>query len=431
MICYRQGSDGSMTRETRKTIGSDGSMTRETRKTIGSDGSMTRETRKTIGSDGSMTRETRKTIGSDGSMTRETRKTIGSDGSMTRETRKTIGSDGSMTRETRKTIGSDGSMTRETRKTIGSDGSMTRETRKTIGSDGSMTRETRKTIGSDGSMTRETRKTMVIGILSAASNVCWREAQRRMFITKAREYQPLDIKVFFLLDGSTPELDEENRVNQDIVFLNSTIHGWRGFAGKLHKWLRYAVKNFPNAVLIGRMDDDVFTCVPQIFDRLNKLKHELLYYGYPTAGPRACPTQECVDEMFLVIGVELARRIADRNMCEVKEEAHCLTDGNAGHLFRRWIQLYDDFVFINERANGKMVFFYRGTPLAIKRELTKHKTANFCKTFLLYHKANVSELYTMHRDNNLLLGDTQFADIANNLLIKKGACPNYTKLGQL
>ena len=274
------------------------------------------------------------------------------------------------------------------------------------------------------------RKVMVIGILSADENVCRREAQRRMFISKAKAYQPLDIKVFFLLDGSTDELEEENKVNRDIVFLNSTFHGHGGFAGKLHKWLRYALQNFPNAVLIGRMDDDVFTCVPQIFDRLNKLKHDLLYYGCPTGSPVFCPTQECVDEMFLIVGVELARRIADRNMCEVKKEANCLTDGNAGHLFRQWIQLYDDFVFINERANGKMVFFYHGTPLAIKRELTKQKTANFCKTFLLYHKADVSDLYTMHRDNNLLLGDTQLAETANNFANEKDACQVYAKVVQ-
>ena len=49
----------------------------------------------------------------------------------------------------------------------------------------------------------EMRKVMVIGILSADENVCRREAQRRMFISKAKAYQPLDIKVFFLLDSIT------------------------------------------------------------------------------------------------------------------------------------------------------------------------------------------------------------------------------------
>ena len=88
------------------------------------------------------------------------------------------------------------------------------------------------------------------------------------------------------------------------MFLNTSIHGWgKAFARKLHIWLNYVVTNFPDAVLVGRMEDDVFTCTPQIFDRLHDVKHELLYYGYPTGYPRAC-SKDCVDEMFLIIGTD-------------------------------------------------------------------------------------------------------------------------------
>ena len=92
----------------------------------------------------------------------------------------------------------------------------------------------------------------------------------------ANAYRRLDIKVFFLLDHPTPELDMEQNIHHDIVYLYTTEHGWNNnFAKKLYNWYRFAV----DALLIGRMDDDVFVCKPQIFDRLNEVKNRLLYYG--------------------------------------------------------------------------------------------------------------------------------------------------------
>ena len=205
------------------------------------------------------------------------------------------------------------------------------------------------------------RETFVIGILSGAGKLCLREAQRKLFITAAKSYKRLDIKVYFLLDeNSTPALDLEQKVNGYIVFLNTSIHGkGRGFARKLHIWLNYIIANFPDAVLVGRMDDDAFTCTPQIFDRLYDVRDELLYYGYPTGYPRSC-TIDCVDEMFLIIGIELARRVANRKFCEDLKlwENDCLHDGNGGHQFRRWIDIYTDFVFVDEKASNKMIFYY-------------------------------------------------------------------------
>ena len=72
----------------------------------------------------------------------------------------------------------------------------------------------------------EKKGKLVIGILSAEENVCLREAQRKLFIPQARLYQRLDIKVFFVLDDRTPSLDEEQRINGDIFFLNTSVHGW-------------------------------------------------------------------------------------------------------------------------------------------------------------------------------------------------------------
>ena len=253
---------------------------------------------------------------------------------------------------------------------------------------------------------REYKETVVIGILSDAKHFCLREAQRKTFIPKAKAYKLLNIKVFFLLDEKTIELEKEQERNQDILFLNTTFHGWgRHFALKLHIWLRYVVFNVPSATLIGRMDDDAFVCAPQMFERLNKVKDKLLYYGY-TTGPR----QECVDEMFLIVGVELAKRVANRHFCQERKEENCLLDGNAGHKFRSWIKIYDDFVLVDERVNRKIVWFYKDT--ANKTDFQKYKTFDFCSKYLLFHKATVSDIYDMQLNNSLLLRDGYDTDIA-------------------
>ena len=177
------------------------------------------------------------------------------------------------------------------------------------------------------------------------------------------------------------------------MFLNTSIHGWgKGFARKLHIWLNYVATNFPDAVFVGRMDDDVFTCTPQIFDRLHDVKHELLYYGYPTGYPRVC-SKDCVDEMFLIIGTELASRVARRKLWKDLKvsEAGCLHDGNGGHQFRHWISIYGDFIFIDEKANNKMIWYYFRSKN--KTEDKKFMTPMFCEKHLLYHKATPSEMY--------------------------------------
>ena len=270
----------------------------------------------------------------------------------------------------------------------------------------------------------ETSNVVVIGILSKSINVCLREAQRKILIPKARAYTPLVIKVFFLLDDPTPELEEENRINQDIVFLNKTSYGVPlKLAALIHIWLTYVLKNIPGVILIARMDDDAFLCVPQIFDRLNEVKHELLYYGYPTGKRVQCPSMDCVDEMFLVVGAELARRVVNRNLCIVKNEPDCLKDGNGGHYFRRWIQMYDDFVFINERKNGKIVWFYYHTPNM--EEYARYKTPMFCQQHVLFHKASITDIYTMDNANRLLLNQTPLTDISDETLMKAENCSTY------
>lgn len=239
--------------------------------------------------------------------------------------------------------------------------------------------------------------TVIIGILSNSDYACLRDTHRKIFIPKAKEYKLLNIKVFFLLDNPTPELQKEQEINKDIVYLNTTIHGWdRGFAKKLHTWYRFAVEHFPDALVIGRMDDDVFVCTPQIFDRLNEVKHPLLYYGYESA-------QDCLDDMFLFIGMDLAQRITKRHMCEDKKENLCLDNGNAVLQLRKWISIYNDIIRVDEKPSGKMIHFYSRGKLGktTMQSFYRRYKQDFCKKYLLFHKANSIYMYELNRDNSL------------------------------
>ena len=249
-----------------------------------------------------------------------------------------------------------------------------------------------KTLNITHGPSKDNHGTFAIGILSKPDNICLREAQRKLFIPKSKLYKRFNIKVFFLLDDrSTASLDVEQKVNGDIVFLNTSVHGWsRGFARKIHIWLNYVITNVPDVELIGRMDDDVFACTPQIFDRLHDVKHKLLYYGYPTGYPSPCMLKDCVDELFLIVGIDLAKRVAGRNFCDdlEKSEKGCFQDGNGGHQFRHWIGIYKDIVFVDEKASNKMI----------------------------------SELYRWSQYNSLLLNDNSLINVSEKDIIDADRC---------
>ena len=172
------------------------------------------------------------------------------------------------------------------------------------------------TLNEDHRYQRGVREQLIIGILSGSDNACRRDAIRKTFISKAKAYKALDVSVYFVLDEETPVISAEQEVHNDIVFLNTTITGYNKYFGlKYYLWIKYVLRTFPNVSMIGRVDDDVFACTPQIFDRLFNVRHDMLYYGYTTGGIKMCPTQDCVDEMFIAIGKTLASRVANRTLC--------------------------------------------------------------------------------------------------------------------
>ena len=201
------------------------------------------------------------------------------------------------------------------------------------------------------------------------------------------------------LDIETPELSAEQKVHNDIVFLNSTVHGYNQLFGvKLYLWLKFVMKTFPNVSMLGRMDDDAFVCTPQIFDRLNNVKNDMLYYGYPTGSSIVCPTQDCVDDMFIIIGRTLASRVVKRPLCKTgKKLPNCLQTwegGTGAAQFRFWTLQYKDIYHVNERINNQ------ASSEMEQRMYRTLRTWNFCQKYLLFHKATVTDLYKMDIQNN-------------------------------
>ena len=243
---------------------------------------------------------------------------------------------------------------------------------------------------------------VVIGILSNSNYTCLRDTQRALFVRAAKEYRQLDIKVFFLLDQPSPELDKEQNLHKDIVYLNVTEHGWNvNFAKKLYNWYKIAVEKFPDAMMIGRMDDDVFVCTPQIFDRLNEVKNPLLYYGYSLVGVNH------LDDMFLFMGIEIAKRIAKKKMCREERTEACLENGNAVKNLPKWMSGYSDAVIIDEAKSGKMVYYTtrgKGGRLRMK-EMYSYIKHDFCKNYILFHKASPQHMYELNKNNEILLND--------------------------
>ena len=268
------------------------------------------------------------------------------------------------------------------------------------------------------------RPKIVIGIFSNDKNYCLRNAQRMMFISQARKYRSFDIKVVFLLDHPNPKLEEERRINDDMLYLNSTVQGWNNaFAWKLYVWYKIVAKTFPDTVLVGRMDDDVFCCTPQVFDRLMEFNDPFLYYGFRLSAGNVCPTNDCIDDMFLFVGIEIVRRITRGNFCDARQSEGCLRSKFPWKNLREWIQLSSNSTRV-VHDNSKMIYFYSGPTSAKVRMETLYKKykKDFCKKYILFHKASARYIYEMNKENGLQLGDFIRSKIAEENLMNANSC---------
>jgi hypothetical protein len=177
---------------------------------------------------------------------------------------------------------------------------------------------------------------VAIGILSRTGNVELRQAIRDTWLRNA----PIFIDFVFLVDASTENIVREQTAYNDIYVLNSSFSGRaKGFGEKLYKWIAYALTAYPDAQLIGKMDDDVFMC-PNRMGAYFKTHFREHYHGYLHGFPgvELSPSGHTVpltriDEMFVMISRNFADQITNRPLCkpfDPKCPADHLVDTNFG-----------------------------------------------------------------------------------------------------
>ncbi|XP_033743085.1 uncharacterized protein LOC117329304 isoform X1 [Pecten maximus] len=240
---------------------------------------------------------------------------------------------------------------------------------------------------------------VVLGMLTPHTNTKFRDAQRSTWIsTILRLELPFRITYKFLIDRPTNDTILENKMYDDIVFLNATSQG-RGvkFGEKMYLWFKYIYENFPDALLGGKVDDDVFLCVPQIFTRLDEMKSTKLYYGWSHGSGKKVNTDTRMDEMFVVLGRDLIERIAKRSYCTgTKCNANVdLIDTNfGGTSIGSWLSIYKDIDY--QADNKRIVHMGRGNEAKI---LTYIKP-DFCSKYILNHKSSVEIMKQLQEYNN-------------------------------
>lgn len=170
--------------------------------------------------------------------------------------------------------------------------------------------------------------TAVLGILSHNSNKALRDAMRTHLWRRAGpEYG--DIRHVFLLDQppEEPDLADEvlNEAEQegDILFLPTLSLGPAvGFGRKVVMWLAMALRLFPTASFVGKLDDDVLLCLANFAHTARRLKKTRpgvrLYWGFinglahkgQPVSPRDITHNGLrADEQFVLLSQSLARDV--------------------------------------------------------------------------------------------------------------------------
>tara|TARA_B110000444_G_scaffold240900_1_gene256722 strand:+ start:10077 stop:12563 length:2487 start_codon:yes stop_codon:yes gene_type:complete len=225
----------------------------------------------------------------------------------------------------------------------------------------------------------------VIGILSAQGNTRLRETSRSTWINSIQG----NIIIKFLLDRPSPETIYEESKYGDIIFLNSSTSGRaQKFGEKLARWLKYAHRQWPSVDFIAKMDDDVFLC-PGIVPYLQSKVDPKVYMGWKHSPAASAlwngkiTRKERMDEMFVVLGSQLVRRLALRQYCEPGQPcARGLIDTNyGGTSLGAWLESYDDITAIPMNDN---VIHYRA-----------YGGLN-CSDWYLFHKVSSSQMKALY-----------------------------------
>ncbi|XP_069102383.1 uncharacterized protein [Argopecten irradians] len=251
-----------------------------------------------------------------------------------------------------------------------------------------------------GIVSKEQRPHLVLGVLTPHTNTEFRDGQRSTWISTIRllrDQLPFRITYKFLVDRPTNYTVHEHQKHNDIVFLNATGEGRAvKFGEKLHIWLKYIHEHYPDALLGGKLDDDVFLCVPQIFKRIDQFKSSKLYYGWSHGAGCNVDIEQRIDEMFVVLGRDLIERIAKRSYCygESCNPSVDLIDTNyGGTSIGSWLSIYNDVD--HQPDNYRIVQFGRDS----MDQMLQNINANFCSRYVLNHKSTVEVMKQLHEYN--------------------------------
>jgi hypothetical protein len=269
----------------------------------------------------------------------------------------------------------------------------------------------------------------VMGILSALTlqNRELRDFHRSTWI---HDEDQLLVRHLFLLDEPTMESNAEQDIHGDLLYLNSTHRGVAVHYGeKLALWFQYAHHAFPHATWVGKMDDDVALCPHHaIWKHIHQYASPTMYLGAfhddgefatfhattfhqppqlavnnkssstSTSTPRLERTLGMIhrmDEMFVILGGELVRRISARPLCSTTssntssihssrracDTIHGLYDTSfGGTSLGLWLTPYKDVQIL---PMGRKFYFWALRPNVPPR---------LCKHRMLLHKADLCRM---------------------------------------
>ena len=161
----------------------------------------------------------------------------------------------------------------------------------------------------------------VLGVLSADRNLARRDACRATWFGSLYRY---GIVGKFILDANSTAVAEEVRTRGDVHVLGCRFGGGQfpsRFGEKLYLWFSHAARTYPQATWVAKVDDDVYPC-PSLFGWMARRTDRRAYLGWFHDGrgervPHSRPhVAERIDEMWVVVGMDLAENIASRPYCE-------------------------------------------------------------------------------------------------------------------
>ena len=161
----------------------------------------------------------------------------------------------------------------------------------------------------------------VLGVLSAERNVARRDACRATWFGSLDRY---GIVGKFLLDTNSTAVAAEARTRGDVHVLGCRFGGGNfpsRFGEKFYLWFTHVAKVYPRATWVAKADDDVYAC-PSLFGWMATRVDRRVYLGWFHNGrgervPHSRPhVKERMDEMWVVLGMDLATAIAARPYCE-------------------------------------------------------------------------------------------------------------------